>query len=496
MFVNRYRRETDDAGVTLVVAMMVMGVVTTLSVMVVSLAITTGETTGKDGGRLIQVNAAEAAVDAAYADIQSSALNLPCRWPPGAGATTAVKSYPDVATTYAEIKYYTAASPNIPQACSGTLAAGIVPARAVITGIGSTGTSAAKKRQVQALINLKPETGNGFSKALFGESLVALANNASVTATGGETADIYSNGSFTCDNSPTFGGSIYAANGSITMSSTCTATGDVWARDNVTLSGNKTIGGRVIAAGVTAGTGIITADGNTGVNGTLIAKGNISWTPCTPAKCLKNQSAVAPPPSSPFPKLRGNAATLAIWAAQGYSIQAMPAGTCDGAAGDWIKLQVASITTKKLYTSNCNVIFANTQQTRFKEDVAIFAKGSISTSQQVSIESTDATPHNVHFIQPYDAVASVPCVGSPVMGPSNQFSSATQISLMWYSPCNVSYGNQGGSYGQVYSGSTLTTNNQYTLVYRKVPVFGVDPTSLPTIAYKVDVIYKREDRVG
>jgi hypothetical protein len=30
--------------------------------------------------------------------------------------------------------------------------------------------------------------------------------------------------------------------------------------------------------------------------------------------------------------------------------------------------------------------------------------------------------------------------------------------------------------------------------FRPVPVWGVDPTSLPLLSYKIDVVYKRETR--
>ncbi len=476
----------DDRGSTLVVAMMVMGVALSLSLVVIGVAITSSRTTGADRQRLVAVNAAEAAVDAAYASIQASGLSLPCAWP--ASGTRDVRAYPDTATTSAVISYETAAGPT-----SCPLAAGVVPVRAVITGTGTTWSGGTQQRKMQALVNLTPVAGDGLDKALFGESLVALSNNAQVSGASGLNADVYSNGNFFCDNSPTFQGSILAPNGSITMESTCSATGDVWAKGNVVLSGNKTIGGRALSA-----TGSITADGNTDVNGTLIAAGSIGWSKCTAAKCLTNQSAVPLPPTSPFPELRGDAATLATWEATspgpGYTTVAIPSVTCGAAAGDWLAARVATLSTRTLYTTACAVEFSKTKEIQFAQDVAVFARGGVSTSNQVGFASTSSTTtRTVHLVQPYDAAVR-PCTTSPVMGPTQQFSSTPQISLMWYSPCDISYGNQGGSYGQVYSGSQLTTNNQYTLTFRRLPLWGVSPSSMPTTAYAVDVVYKRETR--
>lgn len=482
----------NDDGTTLVVAMMVMGIVTTLSVLVISIAIQTGRTTGGDRERLASINAAEAVVDTAYAEIQTSGLSLPCTWP--ATGSLEMKAFPDTATAVANIRYYGAASTVTPLTCvGGVLSDPEVPVSAVIEGVGGTGTDVNDQRMMQAFVSLSPVTGNGFSKAMFGESVVSLSNNASVTGTGTETADMYSNGNFTCSNSPTFGGSILAPNGTITMDGTCTATGDVWANGNINITGNKTIGGRIIST-----TGSITLASNTNVNGTLIAAGDISWTGCSAAgKCLEFQSAVPSAPSTPFPILRGDAATLAAWQAQGYVVTAYT-GACGAAgrtAGDWIETQAEATNaaiTKALYTTTCPVLFRGLN-IAFKRDVAVFAQGGITTSNNTSFTSSNtAVTRLVHLVMPYDA-ATRPCA-TPVTGPTNNFSSTPSISLLWYSPCNISYGNQGGSYGQVFTGSTLTTNNQYTLTYRQVPVWGIDPASQPTTAYEVDVVYKREGR--
>ena len=48
--------------------------------------------------------------------------------------------------------------------------------------------------------------------------------------------------------------------------------------------------------------------------------------------------------------------------------------------------------------------------------------------------------------------------------------------------------------GQIIGGSTVAINNQFSMQYRPVPVFGIDPTSLPLLSYKIDIVYKRETR--
>ena len=483
------RSTGEDRGSTLVVAMMVMGVAVALSLLVVNVAIGTGRTTGGDRQRLTAVGAAEAGVDAAFAKIQRSGVLLPCAYPDS--GTQSMKLATDRAVSAATIVYTGASG-----ATGCPLAVGDVPVQAVITGTGTT--SGGKTRRIESLVHLKPVPGDGLDKGMFGDQGVSLDQNATVSAGPGERVDVYSNGNFSCSNSPTFQGSIIAPLGSITMLQTCAATGDVWARDGILLGGNKTIGGRVLSAG--AG---ITADSNTSVNGTLMARGNINWSNCSMAgKCLSNQTAVPVPPVSVFPEILRSAKAAYAAGPKNYEIVPLPShsdGTtslCGAAAGDWLKARMSALTRNTLYTSGCNVEFANTRETNVSRDVAVFADGGVSTSNQVKIGSHDGQPHDVSFIQPFDT-APRPCERVspyPVMGPTQLFSSTEHINLLWYSPCNISYGNQGGSFGQIYSGSTLTTNNSYALTFRRVDIFGISNLSTTTTSYAVDIVYKRETR--
>jgi hypothetical protein len=479
------QRLADSRGSTLVIAMMVMGVTVSLSLLIVSIAITSGRTSGSDRERLVSVNAAEAGIDAAYASIQSSGLNLPCTWP--ASGSADLKTYPNTASVQATLTYY--GSTGAALACP--LPAGAAPVRALISSVGTTGmlSGQVSRRRMEALVNLSPVSGQTFSKAIVGDSAISIANGAAVNGNVGSDADVYTNGNFACSNSPEIRGNVYARFGAITMTNTCTATGDVWALNDVTISGKKTIGGRVLSTERS-----VTLDGNTAVQGTVIAKGAISWSKCTASKCLANQSAVPLPPALPFPILRGDAATMDAWRAQGYTVISQPAGVgCGVPTGDWIKNNAAALTGKTLLRTSCAVAFQSTDTIRFAQDFALFADGGITTSNQVALASTDATTRNVHMVVPYDA-ATRPC-SAPVMSIANNFSSTAQVTLLWYSPCDISYANNGGSYGAIYSGSTMSSTNAFTLNYRPVTVFGVDPASQPALSYKVDVVYKRENRL-
>ncbi|MGH8869299.1 MAG: pilus assembly PilX family protein [Actinomycetes bacterium] len=480
------RGHSHERGSVLVAAMMVMGVVMSLTLLIITVSISTGKTSGHDRQRLVAVDAAEAGVDAAYASIQSSGVSLPCSWP--ASGSTDVKTYPDTASVKATMQYY---SGSTPLTCvSGVLPAGSTPTRAVISSVGTTGelSGRAGERKMEALVNLIPQSSGRLDKPIVGDTGITLSQAATINGNVGSDADLYTSGNYTCTSSPIIKGSIYAPYGSITMDQTCTSTADVWARDAVTLTGNKTIGGRVLSSQSS-----INAASNTNVNGTLIAKGNITWPGCTASKCLKNQSAVPPPPEQSFPKLRGDDATLAAWTAQGYQVIAQPAGVaCGSATGDWIKANAPTLSQKTLLRTSCAVTFASTNAITFGKDFALFAYGGISTTNLVSFTASE--PRNINMVVPFDAQA--PACTSPTVNVGNNFSSPSNVTLLWYSPCDITYANGGGSYGAVYSGSQLISGNAFTLNFKPIQLYGVDPTSQAPVSFKLDIVYKREDRVS
>ncbi len=94
-------------------------------------------------------------------------------------------------------------------------------------------------------------------------------------------------------------------------------------------------------------------------------------------------------------------------------------------------------------------------------------------------------------MQPYDAVTR-PCTTG--ITTDNQFNFATQVNMLVYTPCNLSFSNNADHLGQVIGGGQVSINNQFAMQYREVPLFGIDPTSLPLLSYKIDVVYKRETR--
>jgi len=488
----RMRRvhQSDEQGIVLIVAVMVMSVTLILSLIIVNVAITSGRTSGRDRQRLVAINAAEAGIDGAYAVIQTSGVSLPCTWP--ASGSTDVKTYPDPASVSARIDYYLADS-SAALSCTGTLAPGNYPSRAVISSWGTAGPLAGRvTRKMEALVNLVPVGGgNGIlSDSIVGDRGITMTSAASINGGVGADADVYTNGNYSCSSSPEIHGKIIAPFGSVSMSQTCTAYGDVWARDNVASSGNKTLGANVLSS-----LGIVNLSSSTNVTGTVTARTTdaISWPnpPCTRSNCRANP--VLPnPPSQPFPIINNDDATLQKWRDQGYAVISQPSSTaCGSAAGDWIAAQAPAFTQKTLLLTNCQVTFASTGTINFAKDFALFASGGISTSQQVRFDAS--SPRSINMIVP-DNAATPPC-SAPNITVANNFSSTVNVTQLWYSPCDISYANGGGSYGAVYSGSNLIASQSFSLNYRPIQLYGVVPSSQPPLSYKVDILYKREDRV-
>lgn len=482
---TRLRTGGDD-GIALVVTMMVMIVAASLVILVVGVAVTTGKQSGRDRQRTVAINAAEAAVDASYAILQSSGTTLPCAWP--ASGTSSMSSSPDNGTARATITYYKSDGTPLGHCLTSADVTTNSTFQAVIDGYGqasSNGTTTT--RHMQALVTLTPVYANSVDQAIFANGNITFNNNTTLTGDGtGANADIYTNTDFTCANNESFAGNVHSQ-GSITVSGSCTIAGDAWAKNSVGYSSgsNGSVGGRVLASA-----GSITLPGNFNVNGTLLAGGSINWAGCSASgKCYANTT-VSAPPYIPFPILYGNSATAdADWTGNGFTIYTD--NNCSTITSDIINTY-AKKGTKTLVKTSCPVAFSKNKTIPMSNDLAIYSYGGFSSSQQVSFASSvSGVKRNLYWVVPYDAATSLPC-SSPSITTDNLFNFTTDVNMLVYDPCNISFSNSSTHIGQVYGGSSVTINNKFAMQFQKVPVFGVDPSSTPVLSFKVDIAYKRE----
>src|SRR5450830_652391 len=109
-----HRRVDDDRGIALVVAVALMALVTTLLVVMVSVAIHENSSSGRDRQRSSAVMTAEGQVDSLISQIQSAAItDLPCD--PIPPLNVSVGS--DTMTITSTVIYSTAAEPDLQVAC-------------------------------------------------------------------------------------------------------------------------------------------------------------------------------------------------------------------------------------------------------------------------------------------------------------------------------------------------------------------------------------------
>ncbi|MBN9327739.1 MAG: hypothetical protein J0I87_12610, partial [Cellulomonas sp.] len=74
----------------------------------------------------------------------------------------------------------------------------------------------------------------------------------------------------------------------------------------------------------------------------------------------------------------------------------------------------------------------------------------------------------------------------------NQVTVDNTVNTLLYSPCAIRKANQSQVVGQVYSGSTLTVDNQLNMTYVPLPVWGGLVSSNVVKSYAVQTMYKHE----
>jgi len=483
---NRFLRlPDDDRGVALVVAIAVMVIALMLSTVVVTIAVRQTRATGVDRQRGVTVNAAEAGVDASFNAIQTAGLTLPCTWP--SSGTTDVRAYPDRATLASTITYYDAS--NAPLSCA-QVQSGVVPAFANIKATSVTNTlgggSSNGNRAMESYVSLTPVTGNGLNNAIFSNGTFTVRNNHIVRGDVGADADVYSNHDIVCPNgsNQTYEGSILSQ-GTITLTGQCSALGDVWAKGPLTLGHNSsTVGGRAISS-----TGSVSVNRPDGVTGLIMAGTTITPASCVAPKCVRNLIQAAPP-YQPFPQIRRSLLgqwTSAAPAGGGYT-EVTYTGGCGEAAGNWIASHASAYSTPTVITTVCQVAFKSDDIT-MGSNIAIFADGGFTSEGHVNfLSSTSGARRELYFIAPYDMAV---CPGSDI-DTDNNFSIDDDVDLLLYTPCSISVDNHNDHFGQIYAGETTSISNHYDMQFRRLPIWGVDPGSLATLAYRIDIIFKRE----
>lgn len=508
----------DDAGIAIVASMAVVMLVGILVVVVISLAISEASSTGRDRQRSAAVSTAESRVDTVMAQIQSSApsdLTAIC----GALSGSAEVGSDGVGTATTVTYYGTNGTTEVP--CGSIPTTQVAYAKIVTQATtDAIANKAAAVRKVETLVRLTPAYGNDLDKAIFSNSTLTMSNKTvlkSVTTT--PDADVYTNGDFYCRNNEEFHGSIYAQ-GSIYLESQCTILVDAWAKGQVRVTNpSASIGGRALSS-----TSNVSLD-KAALGQQARAKGTVTGQVCSTAgKCFSNVTVDAPPSTS-FPQLVYDAAAQAQWAAHGYTnVVTFPQGSfgcgwytgpnlvgADGQSKNlngkatgvaaWLFGNAYKLPGPTIVISNCpsdKVILQGIGVT-MNHNIVLITRGGLQFTGNSPITSvtgtgTAADPNLLYLIQPasyYGTTTS--CYGEGITL-DNQVSVDNTVNTLLYSPCAIRKANQSAIVGQVYSGSTVTVDNQLDMTYVPLPVWGGLASQAKIDSYSIDILYKREAR--
>jgi len=476
-FLNHAQQEN---GIAMITVMLTSMVVIGLSLTAVQLSQHGLSSTATDRKRIQAVDAAEAGLDITLAALQANPYpTLPCT------VAGTLSDVPTTASYSVAITYYPTFPPSgAPLTCASGVSA--QPAAAELASTGDTQSAVGGKRQMDALVKLSPVAGSssGFNRAIFSDQGPVLNNTLTINGYSGQDGDIYSNGNVTCNNAATVHGSVYTQ-GTAFLNNGCNITVDLYAKGNLTTNNASSIGHDAISS-----QGNISLGNTSTVSHDATAKGTNTGGTVTGQR-RSNQTGIPDPPTASLPTLNWNAAA---WTSAGYTL--VDEGTnCTQAHNDIATMNTATVNTVYRITGSCQVTWTNNETVTVARDLAVVADGGFLWNNSFKLKSSVAgLKHKVWWIVPSDAVTvSSPCQSSDGgvhdMLANNANSSTSDITVFFYTPCNISMNNAISGGGQIYGGR-VKINNAFTLNYVPADIPGA--ASATTTLYTVAISYKRE----
>jgi hypothetical protein len=314
-----------------------------------------------------------------------------------------------------------------------------------------------------------------------------LNNSLTIYGYTGQDGDIYSNGNISCTNAATVHGSIYTQ-GTYLASNACHATVDVYAKGNLTTSNASSIGHDAISS-----QGDISLGNSSTVSHDAIAKGTNTGGTVTGQR-VSNQTGIPDPPTASMPTVNFDAAA---WTSAGYTV-VDKGSNCASAKTDIMAMGTATVNKVFRITGSCKMTWSNDETLTLARDLAVVADGGFHWNNSFKVKSSvTGVKHKLSWIVPSEAVTVASPCGSTDNGvhdmyASNANSSTADITVFFFTPCNISLKNAISGGGQIYGGR-VRINNAMTLNYVPAEVPGV--TNPSTTLYTVAISYKREAAV-
>jgi hypothetical protein len=251
---------------------------------------------------------------------------------------------------------------------------------------------------------------------------------------------------------------------------------------NVSTSNKSTINQNVESTG-----GNVSLSGNTSVLGSVYAYGTASGGHVTGVE-TSNDTTLAPVPVQSFPVLNFDASS---WTAAGYTI--VTNNDCGSDSGS--VYNQLNVTTNTVVVTTCALSWANKTTITLSANLAIFANGGFSTANNFSVDSNNSSiPRWLDLIVPDSQASS--CGSSPDINFSNNTqlgngSTPDDVDTFIYTPCNLTIANKNNFWGQIYSGGTVTVNNNFSMLYtQSTQVYGA--SNPPATSYNLSYEFTRE----
>lgn len=457
-------RERNESGMAMIMTIAVIMLTAIISTTLLATTLFTTSNTTATRASVQAVAAAEAGVESVAQSLISGAT---C-----AGSYTSPVSGP---VAYAvQVEY-------VPSGGS-TWSTGCPPATADKVRITSTGSAASRgtggnDRGDEATVEMlleRPVPVPSFNKAIFGDLNMTFNTNLEITsASGGDTADLYTNGTFTCATAMKVNGSVFVQGNALLSSSPCTIDGDMYVTGNMQCPSGTTIGGNLYVQGTltmtgnastpckingnvwsgsnasnsTGGgadiggffyvrgnltfTGLPVVDGQTKVRGTLAGNTGYWYTQymTTYPSTTRGDTSVGFPPSIPaspdnvFPKItptdsRWSTFTPASWITRMNAIK--PAAWINpcSTAGSPAWTTPLTITNDTVFNtmgaSECPsglTLGGSPMKIVLNADAVIFVK-KFTQNGAIEVRSGDGQEHDLYIIHPWPATQTV-CPSSP-----------------------------------------------------------------------------------
>ncbi len=494
---NRLSRH-DDSGVALVMAMGVALIGLMVASIVITQVIVAANDSGRDRLRTSEVHAAEAAIDATMAELETSSPCAPL-FSPATYGNGAQESQVTVTIAYW--------NDSGPVTCTSPSTLADVPNMAIITATAVSTkpvSGLAPQRTMESRVQLTPNISLGNDAAIFSVGNFETNGSFQLSADDlSETSDVWiDNGSWNCQGGVgglRIGGSLYLPQGGLTFGSdTCRVDGDVWIQDSFGLQNMKgaeviggsltirtgdvnkqsdfSVGTKVIVGGDDNGNGVVKAGGDVSFNVggipnlTPVGLPTVGYTPANwpgfQERTKANFESIMT--SSGFKN--PNACNISYNPKQNTPLVFPKISGKDGAIYD---------------LRSCNPLSVSKPVLSLCTDTAIFVS-SFKAVSDFTINSCDSEKHNFWLIVPS------PSAGGTIDALSG-VNISDKIASFWYTPGDLLLNPNGKMRGQVYGGNVEIKNgNLFKYVNVGVPGVPLVKTVTNLNGFEVKLDYKTE----